>query len=73
MNTYTGMTVLIHDSYDYADQTSGAVREIIISPQQEVFLSLNPTLIQGAKSMKTFTVNSRNCVFDDEIDLVFEK
>lgn len=73
MSTYTGTTVLIHDSLDYPDQTTGAVKEKIISPQQEVFLTLHPTLIQGSKSMKSFTVSSRNCVFADEINLVFAK
>lgn len=65
--------MLIHDPYDYADQTSGAVREKVISPQQEVFLTLHPTLIQGSRSMKSFTISSRNCVFKEEINLVFAK
>lgn len=73
MNSFTGMLVLIHDSYDYPDQTTGAVKEKIVSPQQEVFITLHPTLIRGSKSMKTFTVSSRNCVFNDEINLVFSK
>lgn len=71
MNSYTGVNVMIHDAYDYPDQTSGAVKDQIISPEQEVFLSLHPVPITGSKSMRSFTVSSRNCVFDDEINLAF--
>ncbi len=73
MNAYTGIVVLISDSFDYPDEESGAVRQKIISPQQEVVLSLHPTVIRGSRSMKTFNISSRNCVFNDEINLVFAK
>ncbi|XP_037037958.1 uncharacterized protein LOC119075593 [Bradysia coprophila] len=73
MNAFIGTVVLIFDANDFPDQLSGAVREKIISPQQEVYLSLNPTLIRGSRSMKTFEISSRNCVFNDEINLVFAK
>ncbi|KAG4071952.1 hypothetical protein HA402_006113 [Bradysia odoriphaga] len=71
MNAFIGTVVLIFDANDYPDQFSGAVREKIISPEQEVYLSLNPTLIRGSRSMKTFEISSRNCVFNEEINLVF--
>lgn len=73
MNSYMGMNVIIYDAYDYPDQTTNAVKEKIILPEQEVFLTLHPSPIEGSRSMKTFTVKSRNCVFDDEINLVFAK
>lgn len=73
MNSFTGTVVLIFDGLDFPDQLSGAVREKIISPRQEVYLSLHPTLIRGSRSMTSFDVDSRNCVFNHEINLVFDK
>lgn len=73
MNSYTGTNVLIYDAYDYPDQTAGAVAEKVVLPEQEVYFTLHPTPIEGSKSMRSFAISSRNCVFKDEINLVFSK
>lgn len=73
LHSNMGVHILIFDPANYPDQTSGAVMEKFIGVGEEMFLTVAPQPNNGSEEMRKYDRLSRNCVFADEISLVYDK
>lgn len=73
IDSFIGMKVLIFDTQNFPDIYNGAVQEQITVPEEEMFLTFHPVVINGSHSMKQFNAASRHCVFTDEINLIYKE
>lgn len=58
--------VYVFETLDFPHKRSGAITERIISPGQELFLSIHPKSIIGLDGVKNINKKLRGCVFSDE-------
>ncbi|XP_014213203.1 sodium channel protein Nach-like [Copidosoma floridanum] len=68
----SGWKITIFNSGDYPDNTSGGVSDALISPGTENFLELNAVSFYSEKSVRSFEVNERKCIFNDEIPALYD-
>lgn len=73
IDSFIGTKVLIFDTQNFPDIYSGALQERILKPEEEMFLTFHPVVINGSGSMKQFNAASRHCVFTDEINLIYKE
>lgn len=73
MNSNIGCRILIFDTINFPDNISGALKEKFLSIGEEMFLSINARPTIGADGLRRYSKELRNCVFKDEISLIYEK
>lgn len=73
LHSNMGVHILIFDPANYPDQTSGAVKEKFLGVGEEMFLTVAPQPNNGSEEMRKYNRQSRNCVFADEIPLIYDK
>lgn len=73
LHSSRGVRVMVFDPVNFPDQASGAVMEKFLGVGEEMFLSVAPQPKDGADDMRKYDRVSRNCVFADEIELVYDK
>lgn len=73
MNSNIGCRILIFDTSNFPDNISGAVKEKFLSIGEEMFLSINALPSVGSDGLRRYSKELRNCVFNDEISLIYEK
>lgn len=73
LHSNVGTRILVFSTQNFPDQTSGAVKEKFIEVGEEMFLSVSAMPIHGSEDIRTYDQSARNCVFDDEIRLIYEK
>lgn len=66
LNSNLASFIYIYDPMDYVYQSSGAITERIISPGQELFMSIYPQLVTGTQAMRSIEPDVRGCLFPDE-------
>lgn len=73
LHSNQGVHILVFDPENFPDQTSGAVKERFLGVGEEMFLTVAPQPNNGSEEMRDLDRRRRNCVFDDEIALIYEK
>lgn len=73
LHSNMGVRILVFDPEDFPDQTSGAVKEKFIGVGEEMFLTVAPSPNHGSHEMRKYNRKARNCVFADEIALLYGK
>lgn len=73
LHSNIGTRILVFSTQNFPDQTSGAVKEKFIEVGEEMFLSVSAMPIIGFEDIRSYDQTARNCVFDDEIHLIYEK
>lgn len=73
MNSNIGCRILIFDTSNFPDNISGAIKEKFLSIGEEMFLSINVRPTVGSDGLRKYSKEMRNCVFNDEISLIYEK
>ncbi|KAL7295500.1 hypothetical protein TKK_0011147 [Trichogramma kaykai] len=67
-----GWKIMIFNSGDYPDNTSGGVSEALISPGTENYLTLDAVSFYSEPSVRRFDVHDRKCIFADEISALYD-
>lgn len=67
MKNIFGFTVQIFNNHDFCDITTGAVHEQIIDVNEEVFMRLRVSTLKGDESIRPYTKEQRQCLFEDEM------
>lgn len=66
-----GVQILIHDSYDYADENA---EQQFVQYASEAFIEVKPESIYSTDSVKTLRFKDRLCFFEEEWKLqIFKK
>lgn len=66
-----GVQILVHDSYDYADENAELQ---FVQYGSEAFIEVNPESIYSTDNVKSLSFENRLCFFDDEWKLeMFKK
>lgn len=73
INSNIGCRILIFDTRNFPDNISGAIKEKFLSIGEEMFLSINARPNVGSNGLRKYSKELRNCVFSDEISLIYEK
>lgn len=73
LNSNIASFIYVFDSLDFPDEESGATVQQILSPGQEMFISLHPQPVVGSDEMRDVPSSSRKCVFKNEERLVYDK
>lgn len=73
LHSNMGVHIMVFDPANFPDQTSGAVKEKFIGMGEEMFLSVAPQPNNGLEEMRKYDRRTRNCVFADEISLIYNK
>lgn len=73
LHSNQGVRIMVFDPENFPDQTSGAVKERFLGVGEEMFLTVAPQPNNGSAEMRKLDRRRRNCVFDDEIALIYEK
>lgn len=73
MHSNVGTRIMVYDPRNFPDSTSGAIKEKFIGRHEEMFLSIRPMPVNGSVAMKHYSKETRNCVFEDEIALMYKK
>ncbi|XP_046752348.1 sodium channel protein Nach-like [Diprion similis] len=66
-----GFKIQIFSSLDFPDTSSGSLREIIVAPRTESYITLHATSFYSVPEVYRYSVEVRDCLFKDELAAIF--
>jgi hypothetical protein len=63
------LQVIVFNSQDYPDVSSGGVTEILVFPASETYIDINPISFSSMPIIKNVSPKKRNCVFSTEVPM----
>lgn len=65
--------VQVVNNRDFPDVTNGAIRESFVALGTQTYVQLFPKYVRGNQELRDVRSDIRNCVFDDEVFVIYKK
>lgn len=73
IHSNVGCRLMVYETSSFPDYISGAIKQLFVGVNEEMFTTVLSHSIFGADDMRTYNKLIRNCAYPDEISLAYEK